>query len=98
MVNSIALIAFEMLPLPPESRNLLAMMLAVQLTPTTPTPLLPLAPMVPDVCVPWLLSSIGSHVFKIALKPCVPAAQVIVVPPIVTVKFEGADQTLAARS
>src|SRR5258706_15238530 len=98
MANSIPLIASEVLPLPPELRNLMVMMLAVQLPPTTPMVLLPFAPMVPDVCVPWLLSSIGSHVLRIALKPCVPAAQVIVDPPMVTVKLDGADQTLAARS
>jgi hypothetical protein len=98
MVNSIALIASEMLPLPLELKNLAAMMLVVQLTPTTPMLLLPSAPIVPDTCVPWLLSSIGSQVLEMALNPCVPAPHVIVVPPIVTVKLDGADQTLAARS
>src|SRR5437899_9080136 len=57
MANSMALTASEMLPLPPESRNLMPMTLAIQLTPTTPTPLLPAAPRVPDgwvhgVCAP----------------------------------------------
>ena len=33
-----------------------------------------------------------------ALKPCVPAGQVIVCPPMVTVNCDGADQTFAARS
>ena len=37
------------------------MMLAVQFTPATPAPLLPTAPMVPATCVPWSLSSLGSH-------------------------------------
>src|SRR6267378_549270 len=74
------------------------MMLAVQFTPTTPRVLLPAAPMVPDTCVPWPLSSRGSQVLVIALKPCVPAAQVIVRPAIVTVKDVGADQTFALRS
>ena len=69
MVNSIALIALASVPLPAASRNLLPMTLATQFTPVTPTALLPRAPMVPDTCVPWLLSSMGSQVFRMALNP-----------------------------
>ena len=66
------LMALAVVPPPPALKNLSPMMLAVQLTPTTPTPLLPSAPMVPETCVPWLLSSLGSQVLVIALKPRVP--------------------------
>ena len=74
------------------------MIRVVQFTPTTPSRLLPVAPMVPDTCVPWLWSSIGSQVRLIALKPCVPAAQVTGVPPTSTVNDEGAVHIFAARS
>ena len=37
-------------------------------------------------------------ILLIALNPCVPAAQVIVCPPIVTLKLAGADQMFPARS
>src|SRR2546422_5971773 len=98
MTNSIALIASTSVPVPSALKAFDAMMLAVQFTPTTPRLLLPTAPIVPETCVPWPLSSGGSHVFVIALKPCVPAAQVIVWPPLTTEKDVGADQTFAARS
>src|SRR6266481_614793 len=52
IVNSIALIAFAVVPEPVESKNLEPMILAVQFTPTTPRLLLPRAPMVPETCVP----------------------------------------------
>ena len=55
----------------------------VQLTPTTPTPLPPVAPIVPETWVPWLWSSIGSHVSVMALNPWDPAGHVTVAPPIV---------------
>src|SRR5437773_1983382 len=97
MVNSIASIAPAVDPLPLASRNFAPMMLAIQFTPTTPDPLLPRAPIVPDTCDPWSLSSRGLHVLVMALKPCVPAAQLIV-PPMLTVNAVGADQTFAARS
>src|SRR5215831_567043 len=93
-----ALTASAVEPLPLAFRNFAPMMLVVQFTPTTPTPLLPAAPIVPETCVPWLLSSIGSHVMVKALKPCVPAAHVIFTPPTVTEKLVGADHTFAARS
>jgi hypothetical protein len=73
-------------------------MLAVQFTPVTPAVLFPAAAIVPATCVPWLLSSLGSHVFVIALKPRVPDPQRIATPPIVTVKAVGAFHTFAARS
>src|SRR5713226_2434377 len=82
--NSTALIAPSVVPDPPAFRNLAPMILAVQFTPATPMLLFPTAPMVPEQCVPWLLSSSGS--------------QVLVVPPMVTVKSAGADQMLPARS
>src|SRR5438128_9277623 len=97
-MNSIALIALATVPLPVASRNFDAIMLAVQFTPTTPRLLLPTAPIVPATCEPCPLSSYGSHVFVIALNPCVPAAHVIVRPPTVTVNAAGADQTFGARS
>ena len=93
-----ALIASDVLPLPLELRNFSPIMLAVQFTPTTPKPLLPTAPMVPATWVPWEWSSIGLQVLLMALNPCVPAAQVMTTPPIVTEKAEGADQMFAARS
>ena len=81
------------------------MRLAVQLTPTTPIPLFPTAPMVPAVCVPCPASSIGLHIAAvllaanaIALKPWLPAGQVALCPPRVTVNAEGADHMFAARS
>ena len=69
-----------------------------QLTPTTPSALLPAAPIVPETCVPWSLSSIGLQVIAMALKPWLPAGQVIGTPPMVTVNADGADHMLAARS
>src|SRR5258708_36647519 len=93
-----ALIASVVVPLPAELRNFKPMILVVQFTPTTPAVLLPTAPIVPETWVPWLWSSMGSQVFVIALNPWVLAAQVTLVPPTVTVKPAGADQTLAARS
>src|SRR5713226_3732254 len=96
--NSMALIAPSVVPDPPAFRNLAPMILAVQFTPATPMLLFPTAPMVPEQCVPWLLSSSGLQVLLMALKPCVPAAQLMVMLPMVTVKSAGADQMLAARS
>src|SRR5476649_906503 len=93
-----ASIASAVVPEPLAPRNFAAMMLAVQLTPATPTALLPDAPIVPATCVPWLLSSIGSHVFSSALYPCVPAAHAMATPPMVTLNGAGADQMLAVRS
>src|SRR5262245_64953673 len=101
ITNSIALIESASVPLPVASRNLDAMMLVVQLTPTTPVPLLPSAPMVPATCVPWPLSSKTSSMpqdFVIALKPCVPTGQLIVWPAMTTENGAGADQLFAARS
>ena len=98
MAKSIALTASDVLPVPLESRNLSPMILVVQFTPATPAALLPTAPMVPDTWVPCAASSIGSHEFNVALKPCVPAAQVTDIPFTMTVKLDGADQIFAARS
>src|SRR5262245_51701533 len=98
MANSMALMASEVLPEPLESRNLTAMMLAVQLTPATPLPLLPTAPIVPATWVPWLLSSRGKQLLLMALKPWVPAGHETVKPPMFTLNAVGADQMLAARS
>ena len=53
-------IASAVVPEPPASRNLAAMILTFQLTPVTPTPLLPTPPIVPEQCEPWPLSSMGS--------------------------------------
>src|SRR5438093_1329509 len=98
MTKSIASIASAIVPVPAVLRAFDAMMLVVQFTPTTPRLLLPTAPIVPETCVPWPLSSRGSHVLVIALKPCAPAGHVIVWPPMTTLKENGADQTFAARS
>src|SRR2546428_9968492 len=98
MTNSIALIELASGPVPSASRNFDAMRLAVQFPPVGPRLLLPTAPTVPETCDPWPWSSQGSQVLVIALKPCVPAAHVIVWPPMVTVNDSGADQTFAARS
>src|SRR6266850_1987243 len=95
ITNSIALIESACVPTPLASRNFDAMTLAVQFTPVAPLPLLPVAPIVPDTWVPWPLSSYGSQVFRIASNPCVPAAQVMVWPPMVTLNDAGADQTFA---
>src|SRR5262249_10283754 len=88
--KSIAVMASAVLPEPPASRNLRPIKVTVQLTPTTPAPLFPTAPIVPETWLPWLLSSRGSQVRVMTLKPWVPAAQ----PPIPP----GLLQTLAARS
>src|SRR5438552_3430540 len=96
-----ASIALDVEPEPLESRNFKPMMRVVQFTPTTPMPLLPTAPTVPDVCVPWPLSSAGTHENAIALNPCDPAGQVIEragEPVNVTVNEDGAVQIFAARS
>src|SRR5262245_48531010 len=101
MTKSTALIESASVPLPIESRNFDAIILVVQFTPTTPRALLPSAPIVPATCVPWPLSShtsTTSHVLVIALKPCVPAGQVIVVPAMVTLNDAVAVQMFAARS
>src|SRR5262245_15592096 len=98
MTNSSALIASAVVPVPLASRNFDAMIRVVQLTPTTPLPLLPRAPIVPDTCVPWPLSSHGSHVLVIALKPCVPAGQVMSWPLMVTLNAAGAVQMFPTRS
>ena len=41
-------------------------MLTAGSTPITPILLFPTAPIVPETCVPWLLSSSGSHAFVMA--------------------------------
>src|ERR1051325_851499 len=92
------LIAFETKPVPVLYRNLIPISRVVQLTPVTPRPLLPAAPMVPDVCEPWPLSSYGSHVLAMALKPWVPAEHRMVRPPMTTENACGADQAFGARS
>src|SRR6476619_6177949 len=101
MAKSIASTAAAVLPLPLASRNFNPMRRVVQFTPTTPVALLPTAPIVPDTCVPWMLSSLGSHDWVMALYPCEPAAQEIVAPlppASFTLNAVGADQMLAARS
>src|SRR5262249_60919253 len=92
-----ALIALAVVPVPVASRNLEPMMLAVQFTPTTPRALLPTAPTVPETCEPWLLSSAGSQVLVIALKPCEPAGQVMERPPMLTENVAGARQTYTGK-
>src|SRR6266568_3274793 len=77
-------------PEPLALRNLSAISRVVGLTPITPRPLFPTAPIVPETCVPWRLSSIGSHVAVMTLYPCVPPGQ-----PLSCVAL---DQMLAARS
>ena len=98
IANSMPLIASAIEPPPSALRNLMPMIRVVQFTPATPSWLLPTAPMVPATCVPWLWSSIGSQVRRMALKPWVPAAQVTGTPPTLTVNAAGAVQMLAARS
>src|SRR5262249_23351371 len=98
ITNWIASMASATVPTPVASRNFAAIIVAVQLTPATPLPLFPTAPIVPATCVPWPLSSYGSHVRVMALKPCVPMSQWIGWPPIVTVNGIGADHTFAAGS
>ena len=94
IAKSMPLIAASTVPLPLESRNLIPISWVIQLMPTTPSALLPDAPIVPETCVPWLWSSIGLQVMAMALKPCVPAGQVIGTPPMVTVNAAGADHML----
>jgi hypothetical protein len=48
-----ALIAFDVLPLPVALRNFPAMSFTFHATPVTPAPLLPTPPIVPATCVPW---------------------------------------------
>src|SRR3989442_11233661 len=98
MTNSIALIELASVPVPSASRNFDAMRLAVQVTPVGPRLLLPTAPTVTETCDPWPWSSQGSQVLVIALKPCVPAAHVIVWPPLGTGNDSGPDQTCGSIS
>src|SRR5208283_5313950 len=56
-------------PPPWASKNLQGRIWTCQFTPLTPTPLLPTAPIVPETWVPWPLSSMGSQVPDMELKP-----------------------------
>ena len=94
----IAKIAFDVLPLPSAARNFNGNTIPVQLIPVTPLPLFPAPAIVPATCVPCPLSSMGIHVFVIALKPRVPAAQVTVPVPNATVNSRGALHTFADKS
>ena len=98
IANSIALTAFATVPTPVPSRNFTPIIRVVQFTPAMPILLLPTAPMVPATCVPWPKSSIGSQLFRMALKPWEPAGQLIVLPAIVTENGAGAAQMFGARS
>src|SRR5438552_8632424 len=78
------------------SMNLQASKLTFQFTPDMPKPLFPVAPIMPATCVPWNTSSIGSQLLVTALKPCVPAGQLMLTPLIVCENDVGADQIFAA--